>query len=372
MSPLDTWSLLASLLDLDQGGQGQAPYPDGPAWLPIFQLATAHLVAPGLYASLSGQGRLGQVPADIREALEALYCLNDARNRQLRQGLSDAVKALNGVGIVPLLLKGSIALLPYQYPYAFARMLSDLDIAVDQAELASAAEGLQNAGFRYAPGTERHADLAQYRQHHLPPLFHPSGLGYIELHRSLFHHPALQAALPLAAVSAQARHWDWDGLRVRIPALEHRLLHNALHHQWQDQAFFYGRRSLRQLWEFAQLRALPGAGEIDWPGLLHGLDRHGVGDAVRAYLLAAQNAFGQPLPDGVLPTPAALRAGRRFLFRCRHPYLGHWWEQVARYRRRLSNLPRRLMTPSWYPAKYRDLRNTWFPAGAVLNRDDHG
>jgi hypothetical protein len=335
-------------------------------------LATAHLVAPSLYASLAARGELDQIPDQIRQALEGIYHLNDLRNRQLRQVLRDAIQALNTRGIQPILLKGAIALLPDQYPQAFARMLGDLDIAVDPAELAPAAEGLQIAGFRYAAGTEPPADLTHYQHHHLPPLFHPSGNAYIELHRSLFADKKLQAALPFAAVSGEARHLNWDGLWVRIPVLEHRLLHNALHHQWQDGAFFYARRSLRQLWEFTQLRALPAATEIDWPGLLRHLDRQGVGDAVRAYLLAAQNDFGQPLPPGVLPTSAALRAERRFEFRWQFPRLGHWREQLIRYRRRLHNLPRRLMTPSWYPAKYRYLRNKWFPARAPLKRNDYG
>ena len=372
MSPLASWHTLANLLDPVQRCLVSKTAFTADKWLSLYKLATAHLVAPCLFATLSARGELDQVPADIRDALEGLHHLNDQRNRHLRQVLRDATQALNGIGIQPILLKGANALLPEQYPHAFSRMLSDLDIAVDQAELPGAAEGLQAAGFCYAPGTEPHADLTQHRHHHLPPLFHPSGHGYIELHRSLFTDKKLQAVLPLTAVSGQARHWDWDGLWVRIPSLEHRLLHNALHHQWQDGAFFYGRRSLRQLWEFTQLRALPAAAEIDWPVLLCDLDRHGVGNAVRAYLLAALNDFGQPLPTGVIPTSSALRAERRFQFRLRHPRLGHWREQLIRYPRRLTNLPRRLMTPSWYPAKYRYLRKQWFPDRAPINRDDHG
>ncbi|MFB1486377.1 MAG: hypothetical protein AADX96_18870 [Thiocapsa sp. C3-sup] len=88
----------------------------------------------------------------------------------------------------------------------------------------------------------------------------------------------------------------WEDLRLRIPALEHRLLHNALHHQVQDQGFDSGRRSLRQLHEFARLRALPAAAAIDWPRLLAELDRLGPGNAVRGWLLAAERLFGQPLP----------------------------------------------------------------------------
>ena len=162
MSPLATWHTLANLLDPVQSCLVSKTAFTADKWLSLYKLATAHLVAPFLYATLSTRGGLDQVPGDIRDALEGLYYLNDQRNRHLRQVLRDTIQALNGIGIEPILLKGAIALLPEQYPHAFARMLSDLDIAVDQANLLAAAEGLQAAGFCYAPGTEPHADLTQH------------------------------------------------------------------------------------------------------------------------------------------------------------------------------------------------------------------
>ena len=170
-------------------------------------------------------------------------------------------------------------------------------------------------------------------------------------------------------VQARARLMAWDGLRVWIPELELRLLHNALHHQLQNQAFFSGSLSLRQLLEFAQLRALPDAAALDWPGLFRRLDAAGAGDAVCSYLLAAQRLFGQPLPDGITPTRAARWAEDRFWFRVNHPRLGRGLEWLARYRRRLPNLPKRLLTPAWYPAKYRALRKQWFPKRPNFDED---
>ncbi len=152
------------------------------------------------------------------------------------------------------------------------------------------------------------------------------------------------------------------------------LLHNALHHQLQDQAFFSDRRSLRQLLEFAQLRALPDAAALDWPGLFQRLDAAGAGDAVRGYLLAEQRLFGQSLPDGVSITRAARRAEDRFWLRLNHPRLNRlleWRWRMICYARRLPNLPKRLLTPAWYPAKYRFLRQQWFPKRPSFDEDFH-
>ena len=126
------------------------------------------------------------------------------------------------------------------------------------------------------------------------------------------------------------------------------------------------RRSLRQLLEFAQLRAWSAGAEPDWPGLLLHLDRVGVGAAVRAHLLAVQTLFGQPLPAGVAPGPAARRAEARFWTRLEHPGRGRLLEmrwQARRLAGRLARLPRRLVTPAWYPAKWFYLRQRWFAAG---------
>ena len=356
-----TWLDLAALLDPTGVVSDRAADLPDRDWRAIFRLATAHLVAPSLYAALAAREQLDSVPAEVRDALEALYQLNHQRNRRLRAVLRDTAQILNQAGIEPVLLKGAIALLPGQYPHAFARMLGDLDIGVAGTEAAHrAAEALQAAGFYFAPNV----NPANWSA---PTI--TIGSAVSPLRRWLCRTPPdllsarmPKAALSLASVQAHAEPVEWDGVRLKIPTLEHRLLHNALHHQLQDQAFFSDRRSLRQLLEFAQLRALPEAATLDWPALVQRLDAVGVGDALRGSLLAAQRLFGQPLPDGVSLTRAARWAEDRFWFRLNHPRLGRWLElrwQMLRYARRLPNLPKRLMTPAWYPMKYRSLRQQW-------------
>lgn len=246
--------------------------------------------------------------------------MTSARNRRLRRVLRETVVILNQADIVPVLLKGAIALLPDQYPLAFARVLGDLDLGVPADQVDRGGAALRAAGYFVAPNIEP-ALRPPWPHHHLPPLFHPSGDGYVELHRDLLSRKPQKVALPLSEVLARAEMHDWVGLPIRIPALADRLLHNALHHQVQDHAFWSDRRSLRQLLEFARLRTLSGAVDVDWPGLMAHLERRGLADAVGAYRLAAQELFGQPLPAGVHPTAAAHRAEARFWRRLDDPRL---------------------------------------------------
>jgi hypothetical protein len=350
-----SWHDLAGLLD--PGGQCADPLAGGRVldWHHLYALATKHLVAPLLYAVLEGRGRLDAVPEDVRVALAELHRLNAARNAGLRAVLRDTVQILNAAGIEPILLKGAITLLPGQSAHVGTRMMSDLDLALFNAEAEQAETVLRTAGYANVDNLDPATCTAHAHHHHLAPLFHPSGDGYVELHRAILSAWMPAEALPLVRVRAAAEPIEWDGLRLWVPSLEHRLLHNALHHQVADSAYRSDRRNLRQILEFAQLRALPAAAAVDWRTRLSELDRLGLGAAVRVYLLTGDRLFGQPLPAGVSPGFAARWAERRFWFLVKHP----GWLPFRDYAVRLRNLPRRLATPSWYPAKVRYLRRTW-------------
>lgn len=170
---------------------------------------------------------------------------------------------------------------------------------------------------------------------------------------------AKRQAAQLAAMRKAALALEWDGLRLWVPSLAHRLLHNALHDAVQDQSFSSGFRSLRQLLEFARLRELPEAAALDWPALLARLDGLGLSDAVGTQFLACQQLFQQALPSGVLPGRAARRSERRFWLWVGRP--GLW--PVYKRARRLLGLARSALTPSWYPSKWRHLRNAWRATG---------
>lgn len=346
------WRDLADLLD-PVGCCADSLVEERPLdWYGIYTLAAAHLIAPALYSALSTTNRLHIAPADVRKALGELYRLNEARNNRQRKILRDIVRILNAQGIEPLLMKGSIALLPDQPSHAADRVMSDLDIALHNAAPERGEEALLVAGYRHAtdqgpPGYQGH--------HHLAPLFHPNGEGYVEIHREVLEDKVPAGALALAAVCAAAEPVNWDGLRLWIPSIEHRLLHNALHHQVQGAVSYADRCSLRQLMEFVRLRASPAAAGIDWKDQLRRLDAFGVGDPVRVYLLLAARVFAQPLPAGVDLSKANRRAESRVWSRLGHPrlYLGVILASRLRY------LPQRLITPSWYPEKYRRLHRRW-------------
>ena len=330
-------------------------------WLPLYRFACNHLVAPQWTAALERRGWPAGIPDEARDALQALRMLNEARNRRLRDMLRETARLLNAVGIVPLPLKGAIALLPGQYPDAGDRIMGDLDIAVEPEQMQTAIDALHGAGYHLPPNLHPYL-WRDTGHHHAPALAEPTGYGYVELHRAIYHQEPVSLALPLAAVLAEATRLDWEGVVLRVPSLRHRLIHNSLHYQFQDRAIFTDRRSLRSLLELARLRGMPEAATLDWPALLAALDGHGAGDALRLDLLATQTLFGMPLPAGVRPSPAALALEGRFWWRLEHPRIHRGldaWQDALKLGRRLRKLPHHAADPYWYPALLWRIRYLW-------------
>jgi len=317
-------------------------------WSSVIWQASHHLVAPGLYPALEAAGRLSEIPAEPRDALEGLCLLNRERNRVLQSILRDTAVCLNAAGVMPLLLKGAVALLPDQYPGAFDRIVGDLDLYVPADLLHTSVAALREAGF-----TDPEQDFGDWDWdacHHAAPLCHPSGQAYVELHRGL---GGRMPWLTADAMWEGSSILDWKGSRVRVPSLEHRLLHNALHDQVQDWGFVRREVRLRQLLEFERLQALPQAREVDWKGWLTRLDEAGAGDAVRVYLLLGHRLFGAPLPEDVRITRQARWSAYLTWLGLERSQMRPVLTGAEHAMGRLRRLPRRLATPAWYGEKYR-------------------
>jgi len=276
-------------------------------WAAVFHYAGQHLVTPSLAGSLRRQGLFAALPIAVAEYLETVQTLNRERNRMLYGELVAVARRLNGIGIEPLLLKGAIALLPGEYPGAEDRMMGDLDILVPAERLHDAYQVLRDTPYANAESSLR-ADLA-------PHLI----------------------TLP-------------EGVRVMRPDLPTRLLHNMLHTQIEDEHHWTFSVYLRPLLEFVQLWTQAG-GELELSNLWNRLTPRQQ-SAFNRYLLLAERIFQLPAPTTLersWPEMLATAMVEQTLARPR-------WGRLCQWLPRLGRLPRRLLTPSWYPYKLRELR----------------
>jgi len=291
-----------------------APVPGGPAclrarlfsapapWQDLIDLADSHGLLPALAAALDGQGLVPPAPRGtpgagdripVAERLRRAEAAHRNRTAGLKYQLDRAVAALNGASIVPLLLKGAVALWDGAPAW---RVMRDIDLLVEPAEIERATAALRAIGFRADPAP----GLAE---HHAPPLRAADAPGAVEL-----HHQALAAAgeavLPTPALRRDAPTLERDGLRaMRLRPVRH-LLHGVANHQISDRGLARRLLDLKGLYEFAAAAAAldpPAWAEFRREAAAHPLLRR----AVEAWLAGAADLFRLAPPDDwPLPAPA--------------------------------------------------------------------
>jgi hypothetical protein len=221
----------------------------GIAWQRVVSVASAELVLPAFAAALEDLDLIGALDQELGAFLEAVHAANRERNGELRDELATAARALNRVGIEPVLLKGSLRLLDGLYPDDGWRMLRDLDLLLPEASLATARRALEAAG--YAACGSR----GEMRRR--------EGACQIDLHTDLLNAARDLRLLPAVDVLNAARRATLGPVRVGIPAVEHQLVHLVGHGQIRHLGHACGRIPMRDRLEAAALVHW-GREAIDW------------------------------------------------------------------------------------------------------------
>lgn len=325
-------------------------------WPRLVQVAGQHLVTPSLANALRRHRLLDGLPVEIRDYLDGMRDLNRLRNRELRAALIDIARALNLLGIEPLLLKGANALLADDYPGAADRVIGDLDLGVPPGREAVAVSALRDLGYRPPPVTGAAGPLLPWEgrpvSHHHPPLLHPTRPVKVELHRRLLYNRRDDARLQVDLTATP--HRLASGAVVRVPDAGTRLLHNFLHAQINDRLRRLRCLNLRQLLDFAALAQRHP--EALTPALLARL-RPRRRRAFLEYLAQAEDWLGLAYPPAL---PRAWSARRELWLQERVLTRAGWrrlfvlLDAAARLPPRLARLPLRLiLTPGWLPWRLR-------------------
>ena len=262
----------------------QGRLPDEPAWPTVLEVANRGWLCPALYLALRRSGQLDDVPVAVREYLCFLHDRNCERNRRLREQLVEAVRALNGATIEPVLLKGAIHLFTGAPDELGSRMISDLDIGIAPDEMIRAKCALEELGYR-CPGNDRQ-------------MARPDDAGVIEFH----DRPSPRSAPYLAdGLRARSPSRQRGGAVARIPTPTARALHLIVHDMIKEGDYWTFRIDLRHLQDLAELaRSIEG---IDWQQLSAVLCDRRARNALIVQARALEDLFGIEVPDN-------LRAGR--------------------------------------------------------------
>ncbi|TIT80794.1 MAG: hypothetical protein E5W57_01075 [Mesorhizobium sp.] len=262
-------------------------------WHAVIALANRTLLTPDLFSSLARAGQIHRLPQDVHEYLRFVHDCNRERNLRLRAQLLEAVAALNRCAIVPVLLKGAVPLFLSPADGAPSRMTSDLDLAVDPAEEATAQACLEELGYVEVAG-----DRGMVRQ---------QDAGMLELRARRandFEPPVLVQR---------------DGLRVNIPPAQSRALHWILHDLFKEGDYWRGRIDLRHLHDLAQLAE---SDDVDWQALRASMSDRSARNALDTQLLALHHFFGTRIPARCARRPIVRFQHWRRIFTANHPIIG--------------------------------------------------
>jgi hypothetical protein len=217
-------------------------------WERIIGHASAQYVLPALAAAMKDLALL-EPQTELGAFLEAVHAANLERNSAFRDELATAVGILNAAGIEPGLLKGAIRLADGLYPDHGWRVLRDLDLLVPSAAIVDALRAFEEAGYVSCDSDKE--------------LWREGGACQIDVHRELSFSPRQIRLLQGAEVLAGARVVEFAGGRLRIPSIEHQLVHLVAHGQIRHLGHALGRVSLRDRLEMAALVHW-GKQTIDW------------------------------------------------------------------------------------------------------------
>lgn len=265
----------------------------GTDWRSVIALANHALLTPALFSSLARAGQLDRLPQDVGEYLLFIHDCNRERNLRLLGQLREAVACLNRGRVVPILLKGAVPLFlspPDQVPY---RMTSDLDIGVDEAELATAQTCLAQLG--YMPSST------------IRDMIRPADAGILELRPS-----QVKGFQPPELV-------EREGLLARVPSAEARAFHWIVHDQLKQGDYWRGRIDLRHLYDLAQLAECE---ELDWRAVRMAMPNRHARNAVDTQLSTLHRFFDVSVPHEFIRRPMIRFQHWRRVFSARHPVLG--------------------------------------------------
>lgn len=256
-------------------------------WTSVIGLANQTLTTPALIDFVEKFASV--LPEDVCTYIRHIHHRNVLRNNRLLAQLEEAVVAMNGLGIMPIMLKGASTLATAPEERRGVRLMSDLDIVVmpDQAKMAVAALCAigYDVNYQTLPESQRwHVELNR-----------PQDVGSIDLQQAapgpayLYQSfgPVLNHCVPAPLGRG----------RVYIPTPAYQALMLIIHDQFQDYGYWLGDLDLRHL---VELRDLNNSAEgLDWGELTSFVSGEVMKNAVETQLFALAELLGVEIPHAL-------------------------------------------------------------------------
>ncbi|HEY9216191.1 MAG TPA: nucleotidyltransferase family protein [Ancylobacter sp.] len=254
-------------------------------WTALLALANRTLTTPSLAVLVRSQ--IAAIPADVAAYVRELHDRNAIRNDRLSAQLEEAVLSLNGVGITPVLVKGTATLATSPPADRALRLMSDLDLVVSPNETDAAMKALAAIGYSIDYESDR-----RHTQKWYADLKRSQDVGTIDLHevfpgQSLYDQTPDELRLHLRPIRV-------GGASALVPSPELQALVLVMHDQFQDYDYWTGCIDLRHLLDLKALFAAPGG--VRWEVLETMASSALARNALETQLLLLSTLFHVRLP----------------------------------------------------------------------------
>ncbi|WP_138466107.1 nucleotidyltransferase family protein [Poseidonocella sp. HB161398] len=304
---------------LDQLGRCLRGDPPADAdWLAVISIANIHFAGPWLYRSLKAAPRTDGFDQEVLDYLEEIDDANNERNRRLLSQLAEITARLNAEGIVPRVFKGAAVLARQARPGDSPRMLSDLDLMVDESRGAEVSALLGDLGYELIEGS--------IWEHSVGSFFRDDSVGAVDLHTRM---PAnIERWVPPGTRSARWQTVRLGDAELALPDASLHFVINLLHDMLHDRGVISGFLELRYLLELADLAGNPAA-PLDWEWIRDICRTPRLRLCCELQDRMSRHLLGKSLIPGCEMTLQGAILHRRRLFKARHDRLGRWeWEAI--------------------------------------------
>jgi hypothetical protein len=278
---------------------------DAAGWDLLLRQALGADMDATLLVLLEDAGLLDAVPSAPRAQLEWIRVGALSHAQAVRYEVRQIGRALAGLGVPLILLKGSAYALAGLAP-GRGRIFSDIDILVPKARIGEVEAALMLHGW---VNTLNDAyDQRYYREwmHEIPPMEHIKRGNVIDVHHAILPETAAQRPDPEKLRARAVLVSDTDagaGAEVRVLAPHDMVLHSAVH-LFSDGEFDHG---LRDLFDIHRLLGQFGAEAGFWDGLVARAHELELTRSLFYALRYATRLLGTPVPPAVMRQAAAHR-----------------------------------------------------------------
>lgn len=216
-------------------------------WHLLLRIADNNLVLPQVYSAFNNLKLLKSLPSDVAKELTEIYNLNNEKNLKILVQVEEITKLLNNHGIEPIFLKGVGNLIDGLYSSPGYRYIGDIDILVSNEEFLRVVQIMQSAaGYKTRSEFFKFNERGLYSMKHYPRLNHPDYLADVEIHK-LMANPPFHDRFTYQTVQETLKKPKAFPGRYYVLSDGHKAIHNFIHSQLNDRAYFRANPSMRQM-----------------------------------------------------------------------------------------------------------------------------